>query len=79
MHHSSSEIRNNMTEKLLAIGDKKLLKAIDKIVDTTSGNKSYKLSDLQKELIMASEEDIKYGKLTKDEDINREEDEWLNQ
>ena len=40
----------------LSKDDEKLLKSMDKILYTTSGNKPYKLSDLQKELIMASEE-----------------------
>ncbi len=37
----------------------------------------YKVSTEQIETLKASEEDINYGRISSDEEVNAEEDEWL--
>ncbi|MGN6533799.1 MAG: hypothetical protein ACTHK0_18810 [Ginsengibacter sp.] len=38
----------------------------------------FTISEQQKEMLMRSEEDILNGDLITDEELNKEEDEWLN-
>ncbi len=37
----------------------------------------YKITEEQLEVLKAAEEDIKYGRISADADVNAQEDEWL--
>jgi hypothetical protein len=75
---SIEKIRNSLIDKIGQIEDKELLKAIDKLVEV-SIPKAYDLSPEQVKALEASEEDIKYGRLKSDEDVNNDEDQWLKE
>jgi hypothetical protein len=76
---STEQIRNNLITKLLAIRNKDILAAIDRLLVTTIKEEDlYKTSERQKLLLKASELDIQNGDLFLDEEIKQEEDLWLS-
>ncbi|HSJ66903.1 MAG TPA: hypothetical protein VK921_04485 [Anditalea sp.] len=80
MEKSAEQIRNNIIEKLYCIDNKELLFAMDKLLDASiNQDKPYKVTSEQKEALEASDQDIIYGRLISDEDLNAEEDEWLKE
>ena len=78
MEKSAEQIRNNIIEKLYSIDNKELLDAMDKLLAASvKQDKPYKISSEQKEVLDSSDQDIIYGRLISDEDLNAEVDEWL--
>jgi len=73
------QIRNNLIDKLLAISNRDIIASLDKLLETTIGEKDvYKVSRQQAIILKASETDILNGDLILDEQINQEEDLWLS-
>jgi hypothetical protein len=76
---STEQIRNNLIDKLLSINNRDIIVSLDKLLESTITEKNiYKVSKQQKLVLAASETDIKNGDLILDEEVNREEDLWLN-
>ena len=76
---TTDQIRNNLIDKLMSIGNKDILSAIDRLLESTVKEKDvYKVSDQQRLILQASELDIRNGKFISDDDLNKEEDQWLN-
>ena len=77
---SIEQIRNNLIDKLALIKNKELLTAVDKLLEVSVKEEDvYKVSEEQRKALQASEVDIANGRLIYDEDVNSEEDEWLNE
>lgn len=75
---TTEKLRNNLIDKILSIKDKEILSAIDKLLESTvKSDAVVQLSDEQKILIEAGLKDIKAKRLIDDEQLNKEEDEWL--
>lgn len=73
------KIRNGLISKILAIRNKDLLQALDKIVSSSSiDNEVVELSLEQREMLEMSEEDIKDGRLISQDQMNKRNLEWLN-
>jgi hypothetical protein len=73
------QIRNNLIDKILSIRNRDMIGALDKLLETTINEKNiYKTTEQQKLIFQASEIDIQNGDLFLDEEINQEEDLWLN-
>jgi len=80
MEKSAEQIRNNIIKKLYSIDNRELLDAMDKLLEASGKqDKPYRISSEQKEALEASDQDIIYGRLISDEDLNAEEDEWLKE
>ncbi|NEW83221.1 MAG: hypothetical protein GZ094_12750 [Mariniphaga sp.] len=76
---STEQIRNNLIDKLLSINNRDIIVSLDKLLESTIREKDiYKVSKQQNLILAASETDIKNGDLISDEEVNREEDLWLN-
>ena len=76
---STEQIRNNLIDKLLSINNRDIIASMDELLESTIREKDiYKVSKQQKLILAASETDIKNGDLISDEEVNREEDLWLN-
>jgi hypothetical protein len=75
---TTEKLRSDLIDKILSINDKEILAAIDKLLESaiTSDNK-VKISKEQRIVIEASFKDIKKNRLIDDEQLNKEEDEWL--
>ena len=72
-------IRNGIIDKLLSISDKDYLIALRKLVDNAGVKEGkIRLTKEQKLMLQMSESDIKKGRLTSQEDLDKTDLEWLN-
>jgi archaellum component FlaF (FlaF/FlaG flagellin family) len=72
-------IRNGLIDKILSINNKEFLKALDKlIISSSSDSKLVNLTDEQKVMLEMSENDIKSGNLISQKAMNQRNLEWLN-
>lgn len=72
-------IRNGIIDKLLAISDKEYLKALLRLVDNSAvQDERIKLSKEQKLMLEMSEADILGGQTISQNDLDRNDLEWLN-
>ncbi len=75
---ATEKIRNSLIDKILSINDKEILSAVDKLLESTiKSEEVVRISEEQRLMIEASFKDIKKNKLITDEQLNKEEDEWL--
>ena len=76
---TTEQIQQGIIDKILLLNNQDLLLAFDTLLGRSVRDIDvYKISDQQRQVLQASEEDIKYNRLTSDEEVNREEDLWLN-
>ena len=72
-------LRNTLIDKLMTIKNKGYLDALNRLIDKSAvGKEPYVLSDIQTEMLMMSEEDIKHGRLVSQKQLDDEDLEWLN-
>lgn len=75
---ATDNIRNNIIDKLLTISNNDYLEALYQIVSKTSAeDEVIKLSDSQLQMLNMSDEDIKYGRVTSHEELDKKDLEWL--
>ncbi len=73
-------LRNSIIEKLLTISNKDYLAALYKLVENSSIDTDVvKLSEEQILLLNLSEDDIKNGKLISQEDLDKNDLQWLKE
>jgi hypothetical protein len=72
-------IKTRLIDKILASSNQGLLEAIDSIFTTSQNavDDVYELTSEQIEMLMMSEEDIKYGRLIAQEELDKSDKEWL--
>ncbi len=76
----AGQLKHILLDKLISIEDKNLLEEVNKLIgDVNLEEKTFKVSPKQLEMLGSSESDIKNGKLISDEDLNEEEEKWLNE
>lgn len=76
----AGQLKHILLDKLISIEDKNLLEEVNKLIgDVNLEEKTFKVSPKQLEMLRSSESDIKNGKLISDEDLNEEEEKWLNE
>ena len=75
------QLKFNLIDKLIALSDVDVLHKVDKLLSKIQVDTSEKfaLTANQVEMLKASEEDIKYGRVISNEKLNEEEDKWLNE
>jgi hypothetical protein len=68
-----------LIDKLISIRDVSLLEKIDQLIGSVDVSKStFTTTDGQKQMLMNSEKDICDGNVISNDDLNQEEDRWLN-
>ncbi len=73
------KIRNGLIDKILAINDRGLLEALDRLIPLSmSESNIVELTDEQKIMLEMSEQDIKSGDLISQEAMDKRNLEWLN-
>ncbi|HKK38603.1 MAG TPA: hypothetical protein VJ949_04260 [Cryomorphaceae bacterium] len=73
------KIRSQLIDKILAIKNKDLLEALDKLVASSSSPSDLvELTAEQKEMLEMSDDDIESGRLISQEAMNKRNLEWLN-
>ncbi|KAA9325210.1 hypothetical protein [Adhaeribacter soli] len=77
---NTQQLRNLLIDKISSIRDVKYLMAIKTILDTNFPEQEpYKLTDAQRKKVRTGLEQLKNGEITSNEDLEKEEDEWLNE
>jgi len=73
------KLRSQLIDKILAIKNKDLLEALDKLVASSSSPSDLvELTAEQKEMLEMSDDDIESGRLISQEAMNKRNLEWLN-
>ena len=71
-------LRNRLIEKILSSKNEVFLEAIDKIFSSTQiEEKEIELSDAQLKMLRVAEEDIKYGRVISEEELDKLDEEWM--
>ncbi|MHA4807582.1 hypothetical protein ACX0G9_05730 [Flavitalea flava] len=74
-----NNLKYSLIDKLISIRDISVLEKINELIGNVDVNKPiFKVSESQRQMLMKSEDDIRNGNLTTDDDLNAEEDKWLN-
>jgi len=75
---SVDSIRNSIIDRLLTISNKEYLAALFKLVESSSmGNEKLSLTKEQRIMLQLSEQDIHDGRLISQEQLDKEDIEWL--
>ncbi len=72
-------LRNMLIGKILTISDQGVLKALDKILTSSTRNQKVELTDEQLYMLKMSDEDIERGQVISQEELFRRERKWLNE
>lgn len=76
---NDNSLKHEILDKLISIDDDVLLEKINDFIGRVDINKTvFKTTANQKEMLTKSEDDIRNGNLISDEELNEEEDKWLN-
>ncbi len=76
--NSTSEIRNKVIDRLMAIDDINYLKALDDMIGSSQKEHlAVPLTEEQKLMLSMSDEDIKANKLIDQDTLNKQERRWL--
>ena len=74
-----NNLRYRLLDKLISIRDNTIWQKINDLIGNIDIEKTeIKITDAQKQMLMNSEEDISKGNIISDEDVNAEENKWLN-
>ena len=74
-----NDLKYNLLDKLISVKDINILQKINDLIGNVDINSPiFKVTDAQKQMLMKSEEDIRNGNVTSNDDLNAEEDQWLN-
>lgn len=75
---SALEIKLEIFDKLKSVEDVGLLKKIMALLQTVDENKIYHLNEYELDMVKESEEDIKAGRVISQEQLDKEDLEWLS-
>jgi hypothetical protein len=76
----ADNLKYTLLDKVISIRDISLLQKVSDLLGNVDIEKPiFKVTDGQKQMLMNSEEDIRQGNLTTDDELNAEEDLWLNE
>ena len=75
---STLELKLAIYDKLKSVKDDGLLKKIMKLLKTVDEDKIYHLSEYELNMVKEGEEDIKAGRLISQEQLDKEDLEWLS-
>jgi hypothetical protein len=74
-----NDLKYNLLDKLISVRDINVLQKINDLIGNVDLNSpTFKVTDAQKQTLMNSEEDIRNGNTISNDDLNAEEDQWLN-
>ena len=76
----TQDLKYNLLDKLISIQDISLLEKVNDLIGNVDVSKTiFKTTYEQQQMLMKSEYDIRNGNLITDEELNEEEDKWLNE
>ncbi|MBC8319855.1 MAG: hypothetical protein H8E34_03945 [Bacteroidetes bacterium] len=71
-------IKNRLIDRILAAKNEKLLEAIENILVSTQKEEIISLTSEQIELLMMSEQDIGYGNLVSESELEKLDKQWFD-
>lgn len=75
----TKDLKYSLLDKLISIQDISLLKKVNDLIGNVDVNKTtFKTTYDQQQMLLKSEGDIRDKNLITDEELNEEEDKWLN-
>jgi hypothetical protein len=75
----AENLKYTLLDKIISVNDMSLLQKVNDLLGNVDIDQTiFKLTDAQKEMLMNSEEDILKGNFTTNDELNAEEDLWLN-
>jgi hypothetical protein len=75
----ADNLKFNLIDKLILVRDINILRQVNNLLGNVDLNKPvFKVSESQKQMLSKSENDIIRGNTITDDDLNAEEDKWLN-
>ncbi|OGW23876.1 MAG: hypothetical protein A2X59_11780 [Nitrospirae bacterium GWC2_42_7] len=76
---STTQLKNMVIDKIYSIDDKEFLAALKKILDSSiSSDIVYKLNKKQRAAVQKGKQQIASGEFITNEELEKEEDKWLN-
>mgnify|MGYP003575512995 CR=1 FL=1 len=76
---STLEIKLEIFDKLKNIEDVNLLEKIRSLLKNADTSNTYQFEQYELDMLKESEEDIKYGRVISQEDLDKEDLEWLSE
>ncbi|MNK62307.1 hypothetical protein D3C87_814800 [compost metagenome] len=76
---STLEIKLEIFDKLKNVEDVSLLEKIRNLLKNADSTDFYQFDQYELDMLRESEEDIKYGRVISQEDLDREDLEWLSE
>ena len=76
---STLEIKLEIFDKLKNIEDVNLLEKIRSLLKNADTSDTYQFEQYELDMLKESEEDIKYGRVISQEDLDKEDLEWLSE
>ncbi|HEY4196509.1 MAG TPA: hypothetical protein VGM63_13290 [Mucilaginibacter sp.] len=74
-----NDLKYSLLDKLISVRDISILQKINELIGNVDVTDSVlKVTDAQKQMLMKSEDDIRNGNIISDDELNAEEDQWLN-
>jgi hypothetical protein len=73
-----NNIKDRLIDRILITKNKKLLTAIDNILDSAGGNEKLILNSEQIEMLKMSEKDIEQDNLISEMDLKKSDSEWMS-
>ena len=75
----ANNLKYTLLDKLISVQDITLLEKVNEIIGNVDINKSvFKITENQRSMLLKSEEDIENENFISDEELNQDEDKWLN-
>jgi hypothetical protein len=76
----TAQLRDIVIDKIYGINDSDYLKALNKILDMRQTSEEvFQLNEEQKAMIRLGKQQISNGEYISNEDLEKEEDQWLNE
>lgn len=77
MMENLQKLRNKVIDRVMVSENSELLEAIEKILSSTEAEERINLTSEQVEMLMMSEDDILNNRLISEEDLEKQDKEWL--
>ncbi|MBW8331092.1 MAG: hypothetical protein K0M40_03645 [Prolixibacteraceae bacterium] len=76
---STKELQESIIQKIRTTNDDELLNYLNQLLSSEDDQKTYKLSDFEKNMLAESEADYLAGRIISNEDVNLRNEEWLKE
>lgn len=76
---STKELQESIIQKIRRTNDDELLNYLNQLLSNEDDQRTYKLSEFEKNMLAESEADYLAGRIISNEDVNSRNEEWLKE